>query len=70
MKRNGRTNDFVITDCKVIVTWSDGRIEDLSPDLPEYLAEEIERYLDELDDLRSCDPDDYNFSEPNEGETA
>ena len=63
MKREGRTNDYMIVDCKVIITWSDGKAEDLSPDLPEYLAEEIEVYLDELDDLRSCDPDDYNFSE-------
>jgi hypothetical protein len=70
MKRNGRTGDYMITDCKVIITWSDGIVEDLSPDLPEYLAEEIEIYLDELDDLRSCDPDDYNFSEPNQGEEA
>ena len=70
MKRNGRTGDYMITDCKVIITWNDGIVEDLSPDLPEYLAEEIEIYLDELDDLRNCDPDDYNFSEPNQGESA
>jgi predicted DNA-binding protein (UPF0251 family) len=63
MKREGRTNEHMIVDCKVIITWSDGVVEDLSPDLPEYLAEEIEIYLDELDDLRSCDPEDYNFSE-------
>ena len=62
MKREGRTNDYTIVDCKVIITWSDGVVEDLSPDLPEYLAEEIELYLDELDDLRSQDPEDYNFS--------
>jgi hypothetical protein len=62
MKREGKTNDYTIVDCKVIITWSDGVVENLSPDLPEYLAEEIERYLDELDDLRSQDPEDYNFS--------
>lgn len=63
MKREGRTNDYSIVDCKIIVTWNDGVVEDLSPDLPEHLAEEIESYLDELDDLRSCDSEDYNFSE-------
>jgi hypothetical protein len=55
--------DLAITDCKIIITWNDGKREDLSNDLPEYLREQIEQYLDELNDLRSCDPDDYNFSE-------
>jgi hypothetical protein len=53
---------YAIVDCKVIITWNDGKVENLSPDLPEHLAESIEQYLDELDDLRSCDPEDYNFS--------
>ena len=66
MKREPRSEQYGIVDCKVVITWNDGQIEDLSPDLPEYLAEEIERYLDELDDLRNCDPDDYNFSEPDQ----
>lgn len=48
-----------IVDCKIIVTWNDGRVEDLSVDLPEYLREEIEQHLDELDDLRTQNPDDY-----------
>lgn len=65
MKREPRSEEYGIVDCKVIITWNDGRVEDLSPDLPEYLSEEIEQYLDELDDLRNCDPEDYNFSEPN-----
>ena len=65
MKREPRWADEVgITDCKVIITWSDGMVEDLSPDLPEYLAEEIELYLDELDELRNIDLEGYNFSEP------
>lgn len=65
MKRDNSVmeDEFNIVDCKIIVTWNDGRVEDLAPDLPEYLREEIERYLDELDDLRTCDPEDYNFSE-------
>lgn len=63
MKRDISSEEFGIVDCKVIITWNDGRVEDLSPDLPEYLGAEIESYLDELDDLRNCDPEDYNFSE-------
>jgi hypothetical protein len=42
-----------IVDCKLTVTWNDGETEDLSPTLPDYLREEIERYLDEMDDLRT-----------------
>lgn len=42
-----------IVDCKLTVTWNDGATEDLSPTLPDYLREEIERYLDEMDDLRT-----------------
>jgi hypothetical protein len=42
-----------IVDCKLTVTWNDGVTEDLSPTLPDYLREEIERYLDEMDDLRT-----------------
>jgi hypothetical protein len=68
MKREPRwSEELGITDCKIIVTWSDGRVEDLAPDLPEYLREEIECYLDELDELRNCDPEDYNFSEVGDG---
>ena len=63
MKREPHSKfDYAIKDCKIIITWNDGVVEDISPDLPEYLAEEIEKYLDELDDLRSCDPEDYNIS--------
>lgn len=66
MKREPHSKfDYGIVDCKITITWSDGRVEDLSPDLPDYLTEQIEQYLDELDDLRNCDPDDYNFSEIN-----
>ena len=50
---------YNIVDCKIIVTWNDGRKEDLSVDLPEYLREQIEQYLDELDDLRTQNPEDY-----------
>ena len=48
-----------IVDCKIIATWNDGRVEDLSVDLPDYLRELIELYLDEMDDLRTQNPEDY-----------
>lgn len=65
MKREPHSKyTHAITDCKIVVTWNDGEIEDLSVDLPEYLREQIEQYLDELDDLRSQDPDFYWGSKP------
>lgn len=65
MKREPHSKyTHAITDCKIIVTWNDGEVEDLSVDLPEYLREQIEQYLDELDDLRSQDPDFYWGSKP------
>jgi hypothetical protein len=51
---------FGITDCKLLVTWNDGKIEDLSPTLPDYLREEIELYLDEMDYLRTERPEEYD----------
>jgi hypothetical protein len=63
-KREPRTDELGIIKYDVKITWSDGRTENLSPDLPEYLAKEIEQYLDELEDLRNEQGDDeYNFSE-------
>ena len=54
-----RGNDMskkTITLGKLIITWSDGRIEDLANVLPEYLREELEVYFDELETLRlECD---------------
>jgi hypothetical protein len=61
MKREPHSkHTFAITDCKLIATWSDGKTEDLSATLPDYLREEIERYLDEMDDLRTQHPEDYS----------
>jgi hypothetical protein len=60
MNREPHSNyTFAITDCKLLVTWNDGKIEDLSPTLPDYLREESERYLDEMDDLRTERPEEY-----------
>ena len=41
-----------ITLGKLVITWSDGKTEDLANVLPEYLREELEVYFDELEDLR------------------
>jgi hypothetical protein len=41
-----------ITLGKLVINWSDGKVEDLANVLPEYLREELEVYFDELEDLR------------------
>ena len=62
MKREPHSKyTHAITDCKLVVTWNDGVTEDLSHTLPDYLREEIERYLDEMDDLRTQHPEDYSL---------
>jgi hypothetical protein len=62
MKREPHSKfTHAIVDCKLIATWSDGKTEDLSATLPDYLREEIDRYLDEMDDLRTQDPTNYNM---------
>jgi hypothetical protein len=60
MKRDPHSKyTFAITDCRILATWNDGVVEDLTASLPDYLREEIERYLDEMDDLRTQDPNAY-----------
>jgi hypothetical protein len=45
-----------LTLTKLVVTWSDGKTEDLINVLPEYLYMELNAYLRELQDLRAeCD---------------
>ena len=41
-----------IASWKLSVTWSDGKTEGLTTDLPEYLADELQIYFKELEDLR------------------
>ena len=41
-----------IQSYKLSVTWSDGKVEGLGIDLPEYLEEELKIYFRELEDLR------------------
>lgn len=56
-----------ITKFDLVITWSDGIKENLAPDLPEYLKNEIDAYLQELEELRELQSDDeYNFSEVSE----
>jgi hypothetical protein len=58
--------DNTITKFDLVISWSDGIKENLAPDLPEYLKNEIEAYLQELEELRELQGDDeYNFSEVN-----
>lgn len=55
-----------ITKFDLVISWSDGIKENLAPDLPEYLKNEIDAYLQELEELRELQGDDeYNFSEVN-----
>lgn len=56
-------DEYSITNCKLVITWNDGRSEDLAPDLPEYLAEQLEQYFDDLEDLRNEQQDEYNFGD-------
>lgn len=52
-----------ITSFKLVITWDDGIRENLTNDLPEYLKNEIEAYLQELEELRELQGDnEYNFS--------
>lgn len=52
-----------IKSFRLVITWDDGIRENLTPDLPEYLKNEIEAYLQELEELRELQGDDeYNFS--------
>ena len=65
MKRDNTIagGDFGIVEYKVIAIWNDGMVEDLAPDLPEALNDELQIYLNELDELRSIEGEDYNESE-------
>jgi hypothetical protein len=55
--------DKTIKSFRLVITWDDGIRENLTPDLPEYLKNEIDAYLQELEELRELQGDDeYNFS--------
>ena len=45
------------------VTWSDGKKEGLVNHLPEYLAEELAIYFQELEEHRAEVEEEYNFEE-------
>ena len=48
-----------ITKCLLAFQWSDGEHEAMYECLPEYLRIEINQYLQELEELRERDPDEY-----------
>jgi hypothetical protein len=55
-----------IKSWRLSVTWSDGKTEGLAVHLPEYLAEELQTYFQELEQHRAeCDAaeDEYNWGE-------
>ena len=57
-----------IKSFKLTVEWSDGQVEGLASDLPEYLQEYLQEYFQELEDLREehdCDlrEEEYIFSQ-------
>ena len=57
-----------IASWKLSVTWSDGKTEGLATHLPEYLADELQIYFKELEDLREehdngLRDDEYTFGE-------
>jgi GH43 family beta-xylosidase len=56
-----------ITKCLLAFQWHDGETESMYESLPEYLRIEINRYLQELEELRERDPDEYLMFE-NKGE--
>ena len=48
-----------ITKCLLAFQWSDGEHEAMYEGLPEYLRIEINRYIQELEELRTLEPDEY-----------
>jgi len=50
-----------ITKCLLAFQWEDGEHEAMYEGLPEYLRIEINRYIQELEELRERDPDEYRM---------
>ena len=48
-----------ITKCLLAFQWSDGETESMYECLPEYLRIEINQYLQELEELREQEAEDY-----------
>jgi hypothetical protein len=58
-------DEYQIVEWRVIAVWNDGLVEDWSGDLADdsTLAMEIESYCVDYEELRNCDPQDYNSTE-------
>ena len=63
-------NKQTITSFKLSVSWSDGKIEGLAIDLPEYLYDELQAYFRELEDLREEHDNDRRDEKSSFGEDA
>ena len=60
MKREPHSKyTHAIVDVKLVATWNDNKVEDLTPYLPPELRANIEEYLTEMDDLRTQNPANY-----------
>jgi hypothetical protein len=51
-----------ITDVLLCFTWDDGKSEFMYENLPEYLFDDINTYLNELEEHREEVGEDYNFT--------
>lgn len=45
---------------KLTVVWNDGLVEDLTPDLPETLRNDLIQHIVDMEDLRTQDPVSYS----------
>ena len=60
MKREPHSKyTHAIVDVKLVATWNDGIVEDLTPHLPPDLLANIEEYVTDMDDLRTQNPQAY-----------
>ncbi len=50
-----------INQVKLVFTWDDNKTEAMYTHLPEYLRDQINEYMNELEELRAQVGDDYIF---------
>lgn len=51
-----------IVDAKLCFKWDDNKAEFMYENLPEYLYDEINTYLNELEELREVQGEEYSFT--------